>query len=122
MFDPTNDFGEELAVFRVSLSDLNLTPDQWHTLRFDWDLSNRLCSLKIGDQQPVELPVRHPTINGLSYVRFRSTAKEMDPSGLLVEQVTVKITDPFAPACSAQEQRAHEQRYVKEVVPNWKEL
>lgn len=122
MFDPTNDFGEELAVFRVSLSDLNLTPDQWHTLRFDWDLSNRLCSFKIDDQQPVELPVRHPTINGLSYVRFRSTAKEMDPSGLLVEQVTVKITDPFAPACSAQEQRAHEQRYVKEVVPNWKEL
>lgn len=122
MFDPTNDFGEELAVFRVSLSDLNLTPDQWHTLRFDWDLSNRLCSLKIGDQQPVELPVRHPTLNGLSYVRFRSTAKEMDPSGILVEQVTVKITDPFAPACSAQEQRANEQRYVKEVVPSWKEL
>ncbi|HCO24014.1 MAG: hypothetical protein CME31_02740 [Gimesia sp.] len=122
MFDPTNDFGEELAVFRVSLSDLNLTPDQWHTLRFDWDLSNRLCSLKIDDQQPVELRVRHPTLNGLSYVRFRSTAKETDPRGLLVEQVTVKITDPFAPACSAQEQRAHEQRYVKQVVPSWKEL
>lgn len=122
MFDPTNDFGEELAVFQVSLNDLELAPDQWHTLRFDWDLSTRLCSLKIGGQKPFELPLRHQTLNGLSYVRFRSTAKETDPHGLLVEQVTVTITDPFAPACSAQEQQAHEQRYVKEVVPSWKEL
>lgn len=119
MFDPANDFGEELAVFKVSLSDLNLAPDEWHTLRFDWDLSTSLCHLKIGDQKPIELPLRHPTLNGLSYIRFRSTAKETDPLGLLVEKVDVNITDPTAPACSAQEQREHEQRYRKQVVPSW---
>ncbi|WP_417391647.1 sialidase family protein [Gimesia sp.] len=122
MFDPTNDFGEELAVFRVSLGELDLASDQWHVLRFDWDLSTQTCLLKIGERKPIELPLRHPTLNGLSYIRFRSTAKDTDPLGLLVEKVNVSITDPSAPACSAREQLAHEQRYRKQVVSRWKDL
>jgi len=122
MFDPTNDFGEELAVFRVSLSELDLAPDEWYALRFDWNLSTKRCLLKIGNRNPIELPLRHPTLNGLSYVRFRSTAKETDLQGLLVEKVDVTITEPSAPACSAQELKAHEQRYLKQVVPSWKGL
>lgn len=119
MFDPSNDLGEELAVFRVELSDLDLTADEWITLSFEWDLSARTCSLKVDDRKPIELPLRHPTLNGLSYVRFRSTAEQTDLEGLLVEQVEVTVTDPFAPACSVHEQMAHEQRYVKQVVPGW---
>jgi len=119
MFDPANDFGEELAVFRVSLSDFSLTPDKWHLLRFDWDLSTQRCHLKMDDAKPVELPLRHPTLNGLSYIRFRSTAKETDPLGLLVENVKVTITKASAPGCSPQEQESHERRYVEQVVPNW---
>jgi hypothetical protein len=119
MFDPANDSGEELAVFRVSLSDLSLAPDEWHVLRFDWDLSTQQCLLKIGDAKPIELPMRHPTLNGLSYVRFRSTAKETDPLGLLVEKVKVAITNSSAPGCSPQEQAANERRYVEHVVPTW---
>ncbi|WP_417388591.1 sialidase family protein [Gimesia sp.] len=119
MFDPSNAFGEDLAVFRVELTELELTPDEWTTLRFDWDLSTRTCTLKVGDSKPVELPLRHPTLNGLSYIRLRSTAEETDLQGLLVEQVEVTITDPFAPACSVREQKDHEQRYVKQVVPGW---
>ena len=121
MFDPANHFGEELAVFRISLSDLSLAPDQWHVLRFDWDLSTRRCHLKIGDAQTIKLPMRHSTLNGLSYVRFRSIAKETDPLGLLVENVKVNITNPFAPTCSAQEQAAHERLYVEQVIPTWKQ-
>jgi len=121
MFDPANDFGEELAVFRVSVSDLKLAPDQWHLLRFEWDLSTQRCVVRFGDARPIELPLRHPTLNGLSYVRFRSTAKESDPHGLLVEKVQVTITNPFAPACSPQDQAAHELRYVERVVPSWQD-
>ncbi len=69
----------------------------------------------------IELPMRHPTLNGLSYVRFRSTAKETDPLGLLVEKVNVTITESAAPASSARKQKLHEQRYVKQVVPTWKD-
>ena len=119
MFDPANDFGEEYAVFRVSLSDFSLAPDKWHVLRFDWDLSTQRCHLKIGDAKPVELPLRHPTLNGLSYVRFRSTAKETDPLGFLVEKVKVTIANSSAPGCSPQEQDSHERRYVEQVVPSW---
>ncbi|KAA0131519.1 exo-alpha-sialidase [Gimesia chilikensis] len=119
MFDPSNDLGEELAVFRVELSNLDLMPDEWINLSFEWDLSARTCSLKVDDRKPIELPLRHPTLNGLSYVRFRSTAEQPDLEGLLVEQVEVTVTDPIAPACSVQEQMAHEQRYVKQVVPGW---
>ncbi|QDT93648.1 sialidase family protein [Gimesia algae] len=121
MFDPTNDFGEELAVFRVSLSDLDLAPGEWNVLRFDWDLSAQHCLLKIDGKKPIELPLWHPTLNGLSYIRFRATAKETDPLGLLVEKVKVTITAPAAPACSAQELKSHEQRYMKQVVSRWKD-
>lgn len=121
MYDPTNQFGEKLAVFRVSLSDLDLSPDEWHGLRFDWDLSTKRCLLKIDNRKPIELPMRHPTLNGLSYVRFRSTAKETDPLGLLVEKLNVTITESAAPASSARKQKLHEQRYVEQVVPTWKD-
>ena len=119
MFDPANDFGEEFAVFRVELNDLDLTPDQWHVLRLDWDLSQERCLLKTDNAPPVELPLRHPTLNGLSYLRFRSTAKEADALGLLVENVRVTITDSVAPECSPEQQAVHERRYVEQVVPTW---
>ena len=122
MFDPTNDYGEEFAVFRVSLNELNLAPEQWHSLRFDWDLSASRCHLHLDDRQPIKLPVQHQTLNGLSYIRFRSTAKKTDPLGLLVEQVNVTISDPFAPACSPEELASHERRYVKQVIPRWGDL
>ena len=121
MFDPANDLGEELAVFRVSLSERSLAPDKWHELRLDWDLSARSCLLAVGDAEPVELPLRHPTLNGLSYLRFRSTAKESDPHGLLIDRVEATITDPFAPRCTSEEQAAHERRYIEQVVSTWED-
>ena len=72
-----------------------------------------------GDAKPIELPLRHPTLNGLSYLRFRSTAKEADALGLLVENVRVTITDSVAPECSPEQQAVHERRYVEQVVPTW---
>ncbi len=119
MFDPANDLGEDLSVFRVSLSDLNLAPDRWHRLRFEWNLSTGHCLLKTGDAKPIKLPLRHPTLNGLSYLRFRSTAKDADPIGVLVDEVKVTISDSSAPPCSPQEQMAHERRYVDTVIPGW---
>lgn len=119
MFDPANDFGEEFAVFRLSLQDLGLKAGKWNELTLEWDLGKQRCRVNLNGRRSKALPLRHPTLNGLSYVRFRSTATESDPNGLLVEKVSVSIADPYAPACSAEDQRAHEKRYVDRVVPHW---
>jgi hypothetical protein len=118
-FDPANDLGEEFSVFRVSLDQLDLVPNQWSDLRLDWNLAEKSCFLSINGKKAFYLPQQNPTLNGLSYLRFRSTATEDDPVGLLVENVTASITDPFAPACTTAEQREQEKRYVERVVPRW---
>ena len=119
MFDPANDLGEEFSVFRVSLGALKLTPNVWSELVLAWDLSRQRCQLSINGRRASEIAWQHPTLNGLSYVRFRSTAKEPDPGGLLVEKVAVSVVDPFAPPVSAEAQRTHERRYVDGIVPRW---
>jgi hypothetical protein len=125
MFDPSNDYGEEFSVFKVDigpdgqLGDAKLSPEDWHEVTLQWDLSADQCNLLVDGKPSGELKVRHPTINGCSYVRFRSAAKTVDPAGFLVGGVKVSITDPYAPARSAADQQAHEKRYVEKVVPLW---
>jgi hypothetical protein len=119
MFDPANDFGEEFSVFRVSLGNLDLPPNEWSELHLDWDLSKKRCQLTVNGQRVSEMAWQHPTLNGLSYVRFRSTAEEPDPVGLLVEKVVISVIDPFAPPVTADAQRTHEKRYVERIVPRW---
>ncbi len=125
MFDPTNDLGEEFAVFRAeigadgSVGDATLTAEKWATLRFDWDLSSESCRLSVDGRDAGELDLRHPTLNGLSYLRLRSAAKQRDAAGYLVQQVNVSISDPYTPACSPDDQFADERRYVQQMVPLW---
>jgi hypothetical protein len=65
------------------------------------------------------VPLRNETLNGMSYVRFRSTSTEIDSAGFLLERVNVNIEDPYAPAISREEQLAHERRYIENIVPLW---
>jgi hypothetical protein len=125
MFDPANDYGEELAVFRAELGadgrmgDVMLQPDQWHDITLAWDLNISECRLLVDGQSAGHLKVRNETLNGISYVRFRSAATAIDTAGFLVDRVKVSIADPYAPSCSADEQKRHEKRYVERVVPLW---
>jgi hypothetical protein len=127
MFDPANDFGEEFAVFRADIApggrmgETTLAPDEWHDIALNWDLDVPECQLLIDGKNAGVLNVRHPTLNGISYVRFRSAAKEFDTAGFLVDQVDVSIEDPYAPACSREAQIEQERRYVQQVVPYWSE-
>lgn len=66
------------------------------------------------------LPLRHETLNGLSYLRFRSTATSRDEAGFLVESVEVKVEDAYAPEVTAEQMAAQEKRYVEQIVPRWK--
>jgi len=124
-FDPANDLGEKFSVFGarvgkdLSLGRLKLKADTWADLRFEWDLEAKKCLLYLNEKLATRLEVQHPTLNGLSYIRFRSTADQTDEAGLLVEAVEVSIEDPFAPACSVTDQLVHEQRYTSQMVPLW---
>ncbi|MBI2479809.1 MAG: exo-alpha-sialidase [Planctomycetia bacterium] len=123
MFDPVNDYGDEFAVFRAEFgtdaSDAVLTRGQWHDVSLQWNLAAAKCQLLVDGTQVGELPIRNKTLNGISYVRFRSAAKELDTAGFLVDSVKVSIEDPYAPPCSVADQAEHERRYVNQVVPTW---
>lgn len=126
-FDPSETLGRDFAVFAAPLGatgafgDQVLTPDRWHQLTLQWDLSAQRCALFLDGRPAGELPLAHETLNGISYVRFLSTARELDPAGLLVGSVDVEIADAFAPERSPAELRRHEQRYLGQVVPRWRE-
>ena len=60
------------------------------------------------------------TLNGINYVRFSSTAKELDKAGFLIGSVKVDIDNPYAPPCSQADQIEHEKRYIeKMIIPFW---
>jgi len=127
MFDPSNDYGERFAVFRLdigadhSIATTKLQTDQWYDITFRWDLTSNECQVLIDEQQVATIPVLNPTLNGISYVRFRSTARDEDAAGFLVDRVAVSMQDRYAPEVSVDEQIEHEHRYVKQVVPTWQQ-
>jgi len=126
MFDPTNDFGEQLAVFQVDIGldgdpdEIQLTPGKWHDVRFDWDLSKSTCDLSVNGNSAGELRLRNRTLNGIHYIRFRSAAQQIDTNGVLIDNVVASIEDPFAPRCSEEDQIEHEKRYIADVVSHWR--
>lgn len=127
-FDPANDLGEELSVFQAVISpngkiaDVQLPTEAWVTLKFHWDLNQSICQLEVDGKLAQPLALRHPTLNGVSYIRLRSTAEQTDSGGLLVDSVRVDISAPHTPPRTADELFVHEQRYVKNVVPRWAEV
>ena len=125
MFDPANDYGEEFAVFQVplgadgSIGSATLESGNWHAVTLKLDLSSSTCQLLVDNQTAGMTPLRNKTINGISYIRFRSAAQQIDSVGFLVDSVTVSIDSEFAPRCSAGDQIEHELRYIEKVVPEW---
>lgn len=124
-FDPSSGSGEEFAVFQAVIDrngrvgSATLPADEWAILRFDWDLSQSQCQLTVNGQPAGTLPVRHQTLNGLSYLRLRSAADEIDTAGFLVDRVSVTVHESRTPPCGPQDLRAHEQRYIEKVVSTW---
>ncbi len=127
MFDPSNDFGEQFAVFRVEvgadrrLGTVTFEPDQWYDVVFRWNLSAGECEVRVNDRHAETIPVLNQTLNGISYVRFRSTARHVDPAGFMVDRVGVNMQDIHAPEATVDDQREQERRYVETVVPTWQQ-
>lgn len=126
MFDPSNDDGERLAVFQLvwgedhQLGKLQLESDRWYDVRIQWDLTRDHADLFIDDQLVATLPLLNRTLNGVSYLRFRSLAKTTDLDGFLVDDAHVTVHNAYAPPVQPIDQSEHEKRYVEKVVPYWK--
>ncbi len=127
MFDPASDLGEQLAVFRLDidgdgrLGTAQLQPQRWYDVTLQWDLSGDVCELTVDGQPAGSIPLLNPTLNGISYVRFRAAREQDDPSGFLVEHVRVKLHDREAPRVTPEQLLEQEQRYLATVVPTWQD-
>jgi BNR repeat-like domain len=125
MFDPSNDDGERLAVYRMAfgkeaqVGSTSLEKDRWYDVRIQWNLDQSQAELFIDDRLVEKLPLLNKTLNGISYVRLRSTANEIDPAGFLVDDLHVSIDNPNAPSLRPAEFIEHEKRYIESVVKKW---
>jgi BNR repeat-like domain len=126
MFDPSNDEGERLAMYRVDftadtrIGSYQLEMDRWYDLRVEWDLNHYDAKLFIDDRLVEKLPLRNVTLNGLSYVRLRSNATSIDTTGFFVDDLKIQIQESSTPKVHATQLREQESRYIEQVVKHWK--
>lgn len=89
MFEPCDDTGEKLAAFALDLG--SITPEQWHDVELAWDVAASRCAVTVDGKPAAPLTLRQPAPDGLSYLRLRSSAKNVDTAGFLVESVKAEI-------------------------------
>ena len=98
LFDPTDNQGEDLAVFKLRIDadgqmreGNGMSTGTWHNLRMAWDVANRVCKITADNGPQLTLPLENPTINGISYVRLRSISPNTDKAGILLESVSAEV-------------------------------
>jgi BNR repeat-like domain len=97
-FNPTDDRGEKESgfVFRfatVGISDevVTLPPDQWHTLKIEWDIGRNLSQAALDGKVVSRGKVNQDLFGGVSYLRIRSTATNIDEAGVLIESIEASV-------------------------------
>jgi hypothetical protein len=96
-FDPCDDQGEEKATFALTIDrdgriagDVALETGKWHTLGLEWNVDRR-CAVTLDGKRVAELAARGPLTSGVSYLRLRSLAADVDQAGFYVDLATVKV-------------------------------
>lgn len=117
-FNPSDNHGERLAMFNFSISNKgelgngqSISIGQWHTLNFKWDIDNKSCNVIINGKVIFTIPQSNETLNGLSYLRLRSTSPIKDTAGYFIESVVVDINDNIAPTVREGEKQLAEVQY-----------
>lgn len=99
-YQPSDSQGEEKAMFSLDIpadgsieKDTKLEKEKWHTITFDWNFDEgNKCTVQIDGKMLLQkLPLKEPCENGISYVRFRSTAIWPDNDGFLIESVQANV-------------------------------
>ena len=99
-FNPSDYDGERLAVFGVPIdasgtlfNHASLQPDKWYTLELNWNLSTHQCDVILDGTKLVALPLLNSANNGISYLRLRSVADAPDVNGMLIERVSMDVSE-----------------------------
>ncbi|MEQ9379268.1 MAG: hypothetical protein RJP95_00260, partial [Pirellulales bacterium] len=97
-FDPCDDAGEANATYSVPIDsqylvaeEVKLSPATWHDLHLQWN--DEACRVSVDGQLITTLKAKEVPTHGLSYVRFRSRASDVDPQGFYVESIVVDIAN-----------------------------
>ena len=120
LFDPCDGNGERLAMFVLPIppdgrigDGHKLAVGQWQAIELSWDLAAGQCTTAADGAYALTLRQAHETGNGISYLRLRSSAREIDRAGFLVESVRVQIGDGVAPPRTAEQNRSVQAEYVR---------
>jgi hypothetical protein len=73
-----------------------MEPFLWYKLQLAWDLYEKECKIYLDGELCGFIPLENETPNGLSYVRFESTADRNteDQNGFYIRSVNVRIQNP----------------------------
>ncbi len=117
-FNPSDDHGDRLAMFCLPIAregqkatGLTISAGQWHLIELLWNIKDKTCVVKVDGKQGTALKQANETLNGISYLRLRSTADEIDTAGFFVESVVADIDDEVALQAGQKEKKESEARY-----------
>lgn len=79
--------------FRLNPDGSGLAPGRWHDLIIEWN-NVEGATMEIDGQPAGRFEPRRVPSFGINYLRLSSTARTTDSAGLMVERVSVSITDP----------------------------
>jgi hypothetical protein len=91
---PTDNVGEKKVLVVVPIAaegglpgGQRLRADRWYTIELTWSMNAHQCHVAVDGKRACSLGMSEVPSPGVSYVRFRSTAKTIDPAGFLIESV-----------------------------------
>ncbi len=76
---------------RLAGSQTKLESMSWYDLALSWDTQQGLCKVLLNDAPVANLEMQHKT-PGVSYLRLRSKAEQVD-AGMLIENLEVKVSN-----------------------------
>lgn len=100
---PSDNSSDEAAMYKFDIPadgrigpTTTLEPGTWYNLKLQWtgveDPGAHFCKVYLdGQLQSWLLPLKNPSRNGISYVRYRSTAQTEDLAGWLVEGIQANV-------------------------------
>jgi hypothetical protein len=93
-FDPEDEY---YNLFNLSIGPKGklqggeIAPGEWHDLQLDWNCTKGECAVSIDGRSAKPLHMQRQS-GGVNYLRFCSTAEEIDTAGLLIESVDASVS------------------------------
>lgn len=108
-WNPADPRGDEMAMYSLNIPDngridgtTTLAKEKWINITLKWTRNNTACEIYIDKVlQNQTLPIKNkPSVDGINYVRFRSTAESEDMAGFLLEYIEADVTDSYPDSTS----------------------